>query len=123
VSFWQDYIAGCFPQFSKELFVTDLVYSVVSKNNSQKISRVRVTPAFFDHDIFILFKKTLADAIELEVIRDESVSVDNIIEFDFEVSEDYLNFQNYLVLLGETCTEEEFRIIKLSELYRKYINV
>lgn len=124
-SFVADFWDGKYSGYSSGMFASDLAFSIINHVGEKKNVRIYLNPTIFDSEIKTSLEVVLSRNFPfIEIFSDESVSLDQIWKAELleELDNEHERFNEFLVEQNHNsvCSEEDFRLLKLFILYRKF---
>ena len=127
MTFIEDFLSGRYPQLSKDLFASDLAYSVITAAGKNKLVSVRLTPILFASDIKGILENALERSLgrKVRVVMDSEIRSDDVWALDVEISDELKEYEKFLDFLRKLhepveCSREDFRLLKLFSLYQNF---
>lgn len=120
-----DYLNGAYPQYSKSLFADDIFFSISNKTRDFKLKKVYLTPRLYDDEVRDYLEARLhqVHGPEVEVVKDDTVSVDEGVRIDLEEKND--QYEDFVEFLNSNapemrCSEKDFRMLRLFDMYLEF---
>lgn len=128
MSFIQDYLDGTYPDFRLDLFVSDLAFSIITAIRDKDVVKIRFTPLLFESELFGPLDRVLCHQItrNIKFEKDDSVSPDDLWAYDIALGEPDLEYEKFLEYISYDksieCSPEDFRLLRLFNLYSKFVS-
>lgn len=123
----EDYLNGNYPSYSANLFVDDILFSAQACTQGRRIKKLKIAPKLYDSDVLPVIKfKINSNVGIIPIVKDDQVSIQQGCLFETEdvvENDEYEQFLHFLSEFKISCSQEEFKLVKLFDFYRRFTSI